>query len=246
MKTFSAALTISLLSLAITGCGQATNDNVSVTPLAEPPTEVAKSVSAPVVNKVTEVAQTLEVEVAKVVPPVVQEVIAEPVSIVVEPEPIAETAEVAAVPESAIVEVVEPPAPDYGPIVKRAIGGYDPVSYFSGTPQAGQDAWHVTHDNATYYFASEANRDAFYKDPARYAPAYGGWCAYAIGKTGDLVEVNPETFKIIDGELHLFYNKFLINTLKLWNGDEVELNAKAKTNWKDLVSQGTARPNTDQ
>jgi len=83
----------------------------------------------------------------------------------------------------------------------------------------------------SYRFASAANRDLFKASPARYQPQYGGWCAYAMGAKGEKVEVDPETFKIVDGKLYLFYNKFFNNTLKSWNKDEAGLKTKADVNW---------------
>jgi len=53
-----------------------------------------------------------------------------------------------------------------------------------------------------------------------------------MGKDGSKVEVDPGTFKIIDGKLYLYYNKFFNNTLKSWNKDEVNLKSKANINWK--------------
>ena len=67
------------------------------------------------------------------------------------------------------------------------------------------------------------NKKKFDGNPEKYMPAYGGWCAYAIGATKEKVKINPNTYKIIDGKVYLFYNKNFTNTLKLWNEDEVNL-----------------------
>jgi YHS domain-containing protein len=113
-----------------------------------------------------------------------------------------------------------------------AVGGYDPVAYFTtGKPVEGNKEYTYTLDGAVYRFASAANRDLFKASPAKYQPQYGGWCAYAMGAKGAKVEVDPETFKIVDGKLYLFYNKFFNNTLKSWNQDEAGLKAKADVNW---------------
>ena len=66
------------------------------------------------------------------------------------------------------------------------------------------------YNGTTYRFISQQNREEFAKNPARYEPQYGGWCAYAMGKQGEKVEVDPETFKILDGKLFLFYNKYVV------------------------------------
>ena len=71
-------------------------------------------------------------------------------------------------------------------------------------------------------------------DPTRaaaYLPAYGGWCAYAMGARNEKVNVDPETFKIKDGRVFLFYNRFFTNTLTDWNEDEGRLYPAAERNW---------------
>ncbi len=114
-----------------------------------------------------------------------------------------------------------------------AIKGYDPVSYFMESgPKEGSETFSFSYKGATYYFVSQANLDTFESDPEKYEPAYGGWCAYAMGK-GYTADINPETYKILDGKLLLFYNKFFTNTLPKWNKDEEKLYPAAENNWKD-------------
>ncbi|MBC7179624.1 MAG: YHS domain-containing protein, partial [Roseovarius sp.] len=68
-----------------------------------------------------------------------------------------------------------------------ALGGTDPVGYFTqGRPVAGQAAHRFDWNGATWHFASAENRDAFAADPARYAPQYGGFCAWAVAEKGKL------------------------------------------------------------
>jgi YHS domain-containing protein len=113
-----------------------------------------------------------------------------------------------------------------------AIEGYDPVAYFAEKKAIkGSKGFAHTYRNATYYFSSKANLDVFKKSPTTYEPQYGGWCAYAMGNTGEKVEVDPETFKIINDKLYLFYNKYFTNTLKVWNKNETMLKTKAEANW---------------
>ncbi|HVU54517.1 MAG TPA: YHS domain-containing (seleno)protein [Puia sp.] len=113
-----------------------------------------------------------------------------------------------------------------------AIEGYDPVAYFStGNAVEGSKEYMYTVDGATYRFVSARNRDLFKAAPAKYRPQYGGWCAYAMGAKGEKVEVDPKTFKVLDGKLYLFYNKYFNNTLKSWNKDEANLKVKADANW---------------
>ena len=85
-----------------------------------------------------------------------------------------------------------------------AINGYDAVAYFKqGKAVKGEKELAVFDQGVTYYFSSNENKDEFKKDPSRYEPQYGGWCAYAMGKDGSKVEVDPGTFKVIDGKLYL-------------------------------------------
>lgn len=113
-----------------------------------------------------------------------------------------------------------------------AIGGYDPVAYFmAGKPIEGKKENTLTIDGVSYLFSTPQNKELFRANPAKYQPQYGGWCAYAMGSSGEKVEIDPETFKILDGKLYLFYNKFFNNTLKSWNKDEPGLKTKADANW---------------
>jgi len=113
-----------------------------------------------------------------------------------------------------------------------AINGYDPVAYFKQHKAVkGSKDLAVYDQGVTYYFSSQDNKDDFKKNPAAYEPQYGGWCAYAMGAKGEKVSIDPETFKIINNKLYLFYNSFLNNTLKTWNKDENNLKVKADQNW---------------
>lgn len=115
-----------------------------------------------------------------------------------------------------------------------AIQGYDPVSYFSGQPKEGKKELNAIFEGVSYRFSTAANLDLFKSNPAKYEPAYGGWCAYAMGKSGEKVEIDPETYKIIEGKNYLFYNKFFTNTLPEWNKMEANLKKKAEENWNKL------------
>ena len=116
-----------------------------------------------------------------------------------------------------------------------AIHGYDPVSYFDGKPLEGNPEIKFVYKNITYQFASIANLAKFKQNPDKYEPAYGGWCAYAMGETGEKVKIDPETFTILDGRVYLFYNFWGNNTLKDWKQNEQKLKAAADHNWKNIV-----------
>ena len=119
-----------------------------------------------------------------------------------------------------------------------AIQGYDPVAYFTmGKAVKGSKENAVSYNGALYYFASAESKDAFKKSPAKFEPAYGGWCAYAMGAKGEKVSVDPKTFKIVDDHLNLFYNKYFNNTLEDWNKDETNLKKKADLNWAKLATK---------
>ncbi len=119
-----------------------------------------------------------------------------------------------------------------------AIKGYDPVSYFTlDKAVKGKADFASSYHGITYRFASAADREAFRANPGKYEPQYGGWCAYAMGHDGTKVDVDPETFKISNGKLFLFYNKFFTNTLKTWNQDETKLHARADMNWQKILQQ---------
>lgn len=119
-----------------------------------------------------------------------------------------------------------------------ALDGYDPVSYFkAGEAVEGKKEIVASRNGVTYRFVSNQNKEAFLAQPEKFEPQYGGWCAYAMGAEGEKVEVDPETFKIIDGKLYLFYNKFFNNTLESWNKDETRLKANADKNWSKIIQQ---------
>lgn len=112
------------------------------------------------------------------------------------------------------------------------VEGYDPVAYLvDGKAREGDKRYSTSYQGATFRFASQAHLDLFKKEPTKYLPQYGGWCAYAMGANNEKVEVDPETFKIIDGKLFLFYNAFFNNTLTTWNKDEARLHRSADVNW---------------
>ena len=116
-----------------------------------------------------------------------------------------------------------------------ALEGYDVVSYFDKKPMEGDEKYSATYKGITYLFVNQSNLTKFKTSPEKYEPAYGGWCAYAMGETGEKVKIDPETYKIMDGKLYLFYNFWGNNTLEDWNENEKNLKAKADQNWKKII-----------
>lgn len=112
--------------------------------------------------------------------------------------------------------------------------GYDIVSYFIGSVAKGKSSIEMEYQGALYWFSSVENKEIFAKNPEKFVPAYGGWCAYAMGDSGEKVKIDPNTYKIIEGTLYLFYNFYFNNTLIEWNMDEKRLLEQANINWAKL------------
>jgi YHS domain-containing protein len=125
-----------------------------------------------------------------------------------------------------------------------ALKGYDPVAYFTANKaKKGEETIALTTEGVTYNFATTQDRDLFKANPEKYVPQYGGWCAYAMGATGEKVNVDPETFELLNGKLYLFYNQFFNNTKKTWDKDVKNLRPKADANWAKYVSNKSMAAN---
>src|SRR6476646_610441 len=97
-----------------------------------------------------------------------------------------------------------------------AIRGYDPVAYFTESrPVKGSPQFSFSWRNVTWHFAGAEDRDKFAASPERYAPQYGGYCAYAVSQ-GHTASINPEAWRIVDGKLYLNYSK---GVQKTWEKD---------------------------
>lgn len=89
----------------------------------------------------------------------------------------------------------------------KAIRGYDPVAYFTeGKPSEGMLRFTHRWLDALWYFASDENRALFIEEPERYAPQYGGYCAWAVSR-GYTASTDPEAWMIVDEKLYLNYSK---------------------------------------
>lgn len=116
--------------------------------------------------------------------------------------------------------------------------GYDVVAYFDQEVKKGNDDITAVHDGAKFKFSSTSNLEKFKANPDKYVPQYGGWCAYAIGKSGKKVKINPKTYEIRDGKLYLFYNSGSTNTLEIWLKEGAEgLKANADKNWQKILKK---------
>ncbi len=115
-----------------------------------------------------------------------------------------------------------------------AIQGYDPVAFFTDNrPVKGKPEFLTRQKGAVYYFASKEHRDLFKGDPAKYEPAFGGYCAYGVSK-GKLVEIDVEAFQILNGHLLLQYSRSVRDD---FNKDAKGNLAKAEANWSGLVEK---------
>lgn len=112
-----------------------------------------------------------------------------------------------------------------------AIEGHDPVAYFTeNRPVRGDADFTSQYNGATYRFASAANRDTFIANPAKYAPKYGGYCAYAVSQ-GYTAPIDPAAFSVVNGALYLNYSK---RVRKIWNRDIPGNIKAADENWPKL------------
>ncbi len=112
-----------------------------------------------------------------------------------------------------------------------AIHGYDPVAYFKESkPVKGDKKFSLSWNAATWYFASQANLDAFKASPEKYAPQYGGYCAYGLA-SGHKAPTVPEAWTIANGKLYLNYNK---DVMESWRKKQPEYIQTADKNWPAL------------
>ncbi|MEO9469340.1 YHS domain-containing (seleno)protein [Parasphingorhabdus sp.] len=113
-----------------------------------------------------------------------------------------------------------------------AVSGYDVTSYFtgSGVPVKGTKAHRIKYKGVDYHFSNAANAAKFKKNPAAFAPQYGGHCAWALSR-GSLAPGDPTIYKVVDGKLYLNFNK---NVQTTWLGDIAGFISKADIKWPDF------------
>lgn len=115
-----------------------------------------------------------------------------------------------------------------------AIEGYDPVSYFTdGKAVKGSKEHEHSWRGATWRFATAAHRDTFAAEPEKYAPQYGGYCAYAVAKN-TTAGIDPEQWTVHEGRLYLNYDRKIQAT---WLEDKAGYIAKANENWPRMVDE---------
>ena len=115
-----------------------------------------------------------------------------------------------------------------------AIGGYDPVAYFTdGKPVRGAAQFSAQYKGSTFHFSSKANRDAFAANAAKYAPQYGGFCAFGTAG-GYKAATQPEAFTVVDDNLYLNYNR---DIQKQWSKDIPGYVKSADGKWPEVSKQ---------
>lgn len=112
----------------------------------------------------------------------------------------------------------------------KAINGYDPVAYFTmGKPVMGNEKYTYQWNKANWQFSSMENLNAFMKSPEKYAPQYGGYCAYGMSE-GHKASTDPNAWTIVNGKLYLNYS---LDVKSMWNKDQPGRIAKADKIWPD-------------
>jgi len=115
-----------------------------------------------------------------------------------------------------------------------AIRGYDTVAYFTQSkPVEGMEQFSTQWSGATWRFSSQENLDLFVTEPEKYAPQYGGYCAYGVAQES-LVKIEPDQWTIVDGKLYLNYNEKLN---KQWREDTSGFISTADTLFEKLLKE---------
>lgn len=123
-----------------------------------------------------------------------------------------------------------------------ANNGYDVVNYFTNyDAQRGNKTFSTDYKGATYYFVNAENLKNFKSAPEKYLPQFDGYCAFAVAKMNKKVAPDPNTFKIDNGKLYLFFNDFYegapFNTIVPWINNEADMEKAAIENWKTLKNK---------
>ena len=117
----------------------------------------------------------------------------------------------------------------------KAIRGYDPVTYFTESkPVKGNEKHAYKWNNADWYFSSQQNLDLFKANPEKYAPQYGGYCAYGLSN-GYKAPTDADAWTIENGKLYLNYNT---DVREMWNKEKKERIEKADKNWPQVKDKG--------
>ncbi|WP_299431199.1 YHS domain-containing (seleno)protein [uncultured Maribacter sp.] len=117
-----------------------------------------------------------------------------------------------------------------------ALAGYSPVSYLDlGLAQKGNKNFKSEHKKVVYYFTSAEQKTTFDKNPGKYLPQYGGFCAFGC-YAGAKFRVDPNKFIVEDGKYYLYLNNVELDAKQLWlaENNHSKLKGTADKNWKNL------------
>jgi YHS domain-containing protein len=115
-----------------------------------------------------------------------------------------------------------------------AIGGFDPVAYFTVHQAVRGSGFHVAnHEGVSYLFASKENKELFEKNPQKYVPQFNGWCAYGVSLKKKF-HADPTIFAVVDGKLYLNLDKEIQKT---WEKEKEKNIKKAHNNWSNIKSK---------
>ncbi|BDX02310.1 MAG: YHS domain-containing (seleno)protein [Marinomonas sp.] len=115
----------------------------------------------------------------------------------------------------------------------KALDGYDTVAYFTDNkPVEGKPDFVTTYKGADWYFVSQQHLDMFVAEPEKYAPQYGGYCAWAISAKNDFASADPKDWAVVDGKLYLNYND---DIKRKWDQNRALHIKQADENWPALI-----------
>lgn len=117
------------------------------------------------------------------------------------------------------------------------IRGYDPVAFFTeGRAVPGRPDFSVEYKGGTYLFATAANLDAFKANPEKYAPRYGGYCAYGVA-VGKKFDIDAASWRIVDGKLYFNLNPVIFEK---WSAEAKDYIRKSEENWPQIRTKTPA------
>ncbi|WP_369920874.1 YHS domain-containing (seleno)protein [Marinomonas polaris] len=117
----------------------------------------------------------------------------------------------------------------------KALSGYDTVAYFTDQKPVEGSAKYVTeYKGADWYFASQQHLDMFKTEPEKYAPQYGGYCAWAVSAKNDFASADPKDWAVVDGKLYLNYDD---DIKRKWDQDPALHIKQADANWPTLIGK---------
>ncbi|MFV0574619.1 MAG: YHS domain-containing (seleno)protein [Vibrio sp.] len=122
-----------------------------------------------------------------------------------------------------------------GTFSNKAVDGYDTVAYFTeGKPVEGKKEFTTSYKGADWLFASQEHLDMFKADPEKYAPQYGGYCAWAVAAKNELYSGDPERWAVYNDKLYLNYDK---SVQDMWVKDKDGFIATANKNWPAILDK---------